>query len=155
MCEREQEIIPPPPHYDEIGGVRILWPVSLLEQRMLRVSLSFLDHSRHHQAITYALESVIEDGLKDDFGSGGEAIIRQWQRLYPTLPETFDKLDTRAALFSSWNKRDRRRRLVALLATFDQMYDSLHAMGRRRAAYHPRSWRTGPMRNGQIHAGDA
>ena len=46
--ERQREIISPPPHYDEMGlryGVQVLWPVLLLQQRMLRGSLAYLDHS--------------------------------------------------------------------------------------------------------------
>jgi len=130
--EGQREIIPRPRHQKSLGeryGVRILWPVLLLQQRILRVSLAFLDHSRRHQAITYALESVIEDGLQEDFGNESPAIIEQWQRLDPTYPDIVDKLDTRCALFCSWSNRDRKRRLAALLASFGPLYALAPAAG--------------------------
>jgi hypothetical protein len=61
--ERQREVIQPPKHFEEIGvryGVQILWPVLLLQQRLLRQSLAFLSHTAKTQAITYALEAVIE-----------------------------------------------------------------------------------------------
>lgn len=54
--EQQREILAPPQGYEEMGtryGVQILWPVLLLQQRTLRVSLGYLDHSKRHQAITY------------------------------------------------------------------------------------------------------
>jgi len=67
--ERQREVIRPPKHFEEIGvryGVQILWPVLLLQQRLLRQSLAFLSHTAKTQAITYALEAVIEDALRED-----------------------------------------------------------------------------------------
>ncbi len=54
--ERQREILEPPEHYEELGiryGVKILWPVLLLQQRMLRSSLGYLDHATKTQAIAY------------------------------------------------------------------------------------------------------
>src|SRR3546814_8328701 len=81
-------------------GVQILWPVLLVQHRMLRVSLGYLDHAKRHQAITYALEAVIEEGLREDFGSQGQAVIDLWQRLDPVDPAMFDRLDSRTAIRS-------------------------------------------------------
>ena len=114
----QREVIPPPEGNEASGvryGVRILWPVLLVQQRVLRVSLGFLDHSRRHQAITYALESVIEEALRADFGHDYPAVAEQWMRLDPTHVDLIDKLDARGALFSAWHKRDRKRRFPALL----------------------------------------
>lgn len=125
----EREILPAPQGYEEMGtryGVRILWPVLLVQHRMLRVSLGYLDHAKRHQAITYALEAVIEEGLREDFGSQGQAVIDLWQRLDPVDPAMFDRLDSRTAIFCSWTKAERRRRFVALLASFDRMYESIY-----------------------------
>ena len=36
-------------------GVQILWPVLLLQQRLLRASLAYIDHGRRHQAIISTL----------------------------------------------------------------------------------------------------
>lgn len=55
--------------FEEIGvryGVLILWPVLWLQHRLLRRSLAFLDDRAKSQAITYALEAVIDDALRED-----------------------------------------------------------------------------------------
>ncbi|HEL5340020.1 TPA: hypothetical protein UOJ00_003017 [Stenotrophomonas maltophilia] len=127
--EQQRETLPPPAGYEEIGvryGVQILWPVLLVQQRTLRVSLAYLDHSRRHQAITYALEAVIEEGLMEDFGASGEMLIKWWQRLDPTHPSLLEQIDNRGAIFCSWSKAERRRRLAQLLASFDPMYESYY-----------------------------
>jgi hypothetical protein len=123
--EQQREILQPPEGYEEIGvryGVQILWPVLLVQQRMLRVSLGYLDHSRRHQAITYALEAVIEAGLREDFGAQGQTMVDQWLRLDPT-PDIFDRLNSRGAMFCSWSKAERERRFASLLLSFDPMYE--------------------------------
>ncbi len=123
--ERQREILQPPEGEEEIGvryGVEILWPVLLVQQRMLRVSLGYLDHSRRHQAITYALEAVIEAGLREDFGAQGQTMVDQWLRLDPT-PDIFEKLDSRGAMFCSWSKAERERRFGSLLLSFDPLYE--------------------------------
>lgn len=134
--EQQREILPPPEGYEEMGtryGVQILWPVLLLQQRMLRVSLGYLDHSKRHQAITYALEAVIEEGLREDFGQEGQTMVDLWHRLDPAHPGTFDKLDSRGAIFCSWTKAERKRRFAGLLASFDPMYASDYASRAGRA----------------------
>lgn len=53
--EQQLEILSPPEDHKAKGlryGVEILWPVLLLQQRMLKVSLGHIDYSRKHQAIT-------------------------------------------------------------------------------------------------------
>src|SRR3546814_12585912 len=99
-------------------GVQILWPVLLVQHRMLRVSLGYLDHAKRHQAITYALEAVIAAGLREDFGSQGQAVIDLWQRLDHVDPALFGRLDRRTALFSSWTTAERRSRLSPVLHSF-------------------------------------
>lgn len=66
--ERQRQIIQPPNIFKEIGvryGVRILW----LQHRLLRRSLAFLGDQAKSQAITYALEAVIDDALRENFGA--------------------------------------------------------------------------------------
>ena len=112
--EQQREIIQPPEHFEEIGvryGVAILWPVLLPQQRMLRESLAWIDHGKKYQAITYALEAVIEEALREDFGSREPAVTEAWQRLDPAHPGFFERLHTRGALFCSWTK-SRRRQLL-------------------------------------------
>lgn len=68
--EQQREVLQPPQHYKEVGvryGVKILWPVLLPQNRMLRLSLAFLNHSAKTQAIAYALEAIIEEALREYF----------------------------------------------------------------------------------------
>lgn len=135
--ERQREILQPPKGYEEIGvryGVAILWPVLLVQHRMLRVSLGYLDHSRRHQAITYSLEATIEDGLREDFPGQGQSLIDYWQRLDPTS-DIFERLDSRGALFCSWTKTERERRFASLMLSFDTLYEYSSSLpGYRQAA---------------------
>jgi len=105
-------------------GVKILWPVLLLQHRMLRLSLAFLSHSATTQAITYALEGIIEEALREDCGAQAESVIALWRRLDPAQPEVFEMLRSRGAIFSSWTKAQRKTNFLELLASFDPMYQS-------------------------------
>lgn len=57
--ERQLEVIKAPENCPEIGtrfGVKILWPVLLVQCRMLRSSMSYIDTTKWHQAVAYNLE---------------------------------------------------------------------------------------------------
>jgi len=128
--ERQREILEPPEHYEEIGvryGARILWPVLLLQQRLLRSSLAYLDHTAKTQAIAYALEAIIEEAVLEDFQSQGKDIITAWKRINPAHPDVFDMLDSRGGLFCSWTKAERKRKFLQLLISFEPLYDSYYA----------------------------
>lgn len=127
--EQQREIIPPPDGHEEIGtrfGVEILWPVLMVQQRLLRVSLSYMDHSKRHQAVTYALEALMEDAVAEDFGGRAARIYQLWQRIDPASPWPMAKLDSRGAVFSSWTKAERKRHFADLLESFDPLYPSLY-----------------------------
>lgn len=129
--EQQREVLQPPQHHEEMGvryGVKILWPVLLLQHRMLRLSLAFLNHSAKTQAIAYALEVVIEEALREDFGAQGERAIALWQRLDPAQPDVFDMLRSRGAIFCSWTKTQRKTNFLQLLTSFDPMYDSYYVL---------------------------
>ena len=129
--ERQREIIPPPKHNEEIGvryGVQILWPVLMLQQRLLRQSLAFLNHTAKTQAITYGLEAVIEEALREDFGAQAGHIIDLWQRLDPAQSEVFDMMNSRGGIFCSWTKAQRKAGFAQLLLSFDPMYDRFYPM---------------------------
>ncbi|QIB39610.1 hypothetical protein G3A56_16745 (plasmid) [Rhizobium oryzihabitans] len=116
--ERQREVIQPPKHIEEIGvryGVQILWPVLMLQQRLLRQSLAFLNHTAKTQTIAYALEAVIEDALREDFGAQAGHIIDLWQRLDPAQPEVFEMIDSRGQSFPHGRKRNGR---LALRSSF-------------------------------------
>ena len=129
--ERQREVIQPPKHFEEIGiryGVQILWPVLMLQQRLLRQSLAFLNQASKTQAIAYALEAVIEDALREDFGAQAGHIIDLWQRLDPAQAEVFDMINSRGGIFCSWTKVQRKARFAQLLSSFDPMYDRFYPM---------------------------
>jgi hypothetical protein len=129
--ERQREVIQPPKHFEEIGvryGVQILWPVLILQQRLLRQSLAFLNHTAKTQAITYALEAVIEDALREDFGAQAENIIALWQRLNPAQSQVFNMMNSHGGIFCSWTKAQRKSGFVQLLSSFDPMYDRFYTM---------------------------
>jgi len=129
--EQQREILRAPEPYEEMGiryGVRILWPVLLLQQRMLRTSLAYLDHTAKTQAIAYALEATVEEALLEDFRTQGMDAARLWQRINPAQPQVFELLQGRGAIFCSWTKAERKRRFLQLLTSFDPMYDSYYAL---------------------------
>ncbi|ULJ76185.1 hypothetical protein L2W42_27550 (plasmid) [Rhizobium gallicum] len=128
--EQQREILQSPQHFEEIGlryGVKILWPVLLLQHRLLRLSLAFLSHSAKTQSITYALEAIIEEALLEDFGAQAKRAIDLWQRLDPAQPVVFDMLQSRGAIFCSWTKAQRKAAFLQLLTSFDPMYESYYA----------------------------
>lgn len=123
--ERERQIIDPPEHFPEIGvryGVEILWPVILVQSRMLRASLAFFDSNKQQQALTYALEWVLEGAIAQEFKSEAQLLIHHWNRIDPAHPWAEEKLDSRGALFCSWSKAERRKKLPGLIASLDPMY---------------------------------
>lgn len=88
--EQQREVLQPPQHCEAMGvryGVKILWPVLLLQHRMLRLSLAFLSHSAKTQAIAYALEAIIEEALREGFGAQAGSVIALWRRPDPAQPK--------------------------------------------------------------------
>ncbi|GEC33921.1 hypothetical protein N181_29300 [Sinorhizobium fredii USDA 205] len=129
--EQQREVLQPPQHYEEMGvrfGVKILWPVLLLQHRLLRLSLAFLNHSAKTQAIAYALEAIIDEALREDFGAQAERAVALWQRLNPAQPSVFEMLQSRGAIFCSWTKSQRKANFLQLLTSFDPMYDSYYTL---------------------------
>jgi len=127
--ERQRETIEPPAHFEEIGvryGVNILWPVLLVQQRIMRASLAYIDSSALDQAMTYALESVIEVAIKADFPASSADIIELWKQL-PTDLRGVAKLHSRGGLFCSWSKIERARKFKNLLASFSSAYEFSYA----------------------------
>lgn len=114
--EHKREVIQPPAEFPHIGalfGVEIVWPALLAQQRLLRLSLAYIDHGKRHQAITYALEAVVEDGLKEAFGDEAQTILNQVDRM---LEDELDALIDGNEKFLSWDAVQRKRHLVDLLA---------------------------------------
>ena len=114
--EHKREVIPPPEEFPQMGtlcGVEIIWPALLAQQRLLRLSLAYIDHGKHHQAIAYALEAVVEDGLKEAYGEDAQDILHQVNCM---LPNELDGLLEGNERFLGWDEPQRRRHLIDLLA---------------------------------------
>ena len=127
--EQQREILEAPHEYEEMGlqyGVQQILPVILLQHRMMRTSLGYFDHSKMHQAMTYALEDVLENVVREIFKGDAQAIIDRWQWIDPAYPGVFDLLYGRTGLFCSWTKSERRKRFINLLESFDTHYETSH-----------------------------
>ncbi|CCD36345.1 unnamed protein product [Candidatus Paraburkholderia kirkii UZHbot1] len=77
--------------------------------------------------ITYALEAVIEEGLREDFGAQGQTMVDRWLRLDPAA-DIFEKLNSRGAMFCSWSKAERERGFASLRLSFDALYEVYPAL---------------------------
>jgi hypothetical protein len=111
----------------EVGaryGVEFLWPAILVQSRQLRDSLAYIDHTKEHQAVTYGLESILEDAISREFEGKSEAIRTEWQRLQPSQSFLEDNVETRVAQFAAWASSERQRGLAGLLASLDPIYPS-------------------------------
>lgn len=127
--EKQRKVLKAPTHSPEIGirfGVEILWPVILVQSRVLRVSMGFIPSTKLQQAIAYNLEAVIESALEHDFGDQWRAVERRWEMIDPAHPWALDKFESRGAIFCSWTKAERKKRIVGLLASLDPMYPSFY-----------------------------
>lgn len=132
--EQRREVLKPPKDFPEVGirfGVQVLWPVLLVQCRILRSSLAFMDTTKMQQAVAYNLEAVIESALAEDFGPESEVLIDRWMMINPAHPWPEEKLDSRGAIFCSWTKAERRERLAGLLASLDPMYPTTYPIWSR------------------------
>ena len=127
--EGQRKIIQPPSHMPEIGvryGVEILWPVLLIQCRMLRASLAYFDSTKQQQAVAYALEDVIEGALEEAFGLDAKIVMERWYHIDPAHPWPEEKLISRGAQFCMWTGSERRVKFAGLLASFDPMYPAAY-----------------------------
>lgn len=128
-CEQQRQVLKPPKHSEEIGvryGVEILWPVLLVQCRMLRASLAGFDSTKRHQAVTYALEDTIERAIDEAFGAGAKLAKERWYLIDPSHPFAEQKLMSRGAQFSIWTGTQRKAGLAGLLASLDPMYPAIY-----------------------------
>jgi hypothetical protein len=96
-------------------GVKMSWPVLLMEARMLRVALGYVDHSKWHQAVTWTLEAVIEDALRDDFKEEAENILRRLTGLNWMPSSKSDTIKDVFCMYDSWPPSKRKKELARLL----------------------------------------
>lgn len=111
---------------DKLFGFNILWPVLLLQTRMLRDSLSWFDSTKTQQSATFTLEAAVEAGLDADFENQAPQIRAAYLRLDPAheWPET--KIHSRGAQYSMWNAKQRREGLLNVLESLDPMYPAIY-----------------------------
>ena len=131
--EGQRQVLQPAPHAPEIGiryGVEMLWPMLLMQSRMLRASLAYFDSDKQQQSLAYALELVIETAIAQELKSQADIITYRWSRIDPAIPWPEQKINGRSALFCSWSKAERLKKLPDLLASLDPMYTLFyeHAM---------------------------
>jgi len=129
--ERQREIIEPPESFEEQGvryGVKILWPELLTQHRILRTSLGFIDHGKIHQAVTYALESVIETAIEEDFKEIASLITSCWLNLDPGTPFLEENIKSRTAQFCAWSKHERKKQMADLLVSLTSSYPLIYKM---------------------------
>lgn len=115
-------------------GVEILWPVLLVQSRQLRDSLSFIDHTKEHQAMAWELESVIEQAIETEFENQAAEIKTEWERLSTNQAFVEENAMTRAAQFAAWGNVERREGLAGLLASLNPMYSMLYPLWVRNGA---------------------
>lgn len=127
--EGQRQVLEPPELFPELGvryGVEVLWPVILLQCRMLRTSLAYFDSSKEQQAITYSLESVLEEALGLEFKADAPALLEAWNNIDPAHPWAEEKLNSRGALFCSWSKGVRQKKLWGLLVSLNPLYPIIY-----------------------------
>jgi hypothetical protein len=123
--EQQRRVLKADEHTPEIGmrlGVEQLWPVLLFQVRLLRQALAWIPHSKGDQALTYALEHVVETGLASAFSDGAGPIIAAWHDLNANRVDADENLHSRGGLFSAWSKVERKRYLAGLIQSFNPMY---------------------------------
>jgi hypothetical protein len=132
--ERSRDVIEPPTHSPEIGvryGVKVIWPMLLLQTRQLRDALTWGPTTSMDQAMTYALEALVEAAVTQEFGVHAPAILSAYQRITPRSPGVVARHKPLCAMFCSWSEADRQKRMATLMQAFDPMHDVLHDMFER------------------------
>lgn len=91
------------------------WPALLIQAAMLRQSLAFLVHSKDDQAITYALEAVIEKALAEDFETYAPAIIHAWKTVDVSRFTQQRNINEIIAPYFTWSPEQRAEHLESMV----------------------------------------
>lgn len=127
--EKQRQIIEPPQFYEEIGtrfGVEILWPTLFLYSALLRGSLAFMDSSKQHQAMTYALEYLIENAVKTIFPENSEDILDQWEHINVKHPFALEAINSRGYAFCKMTGAKRKSHLSGIVASLSPTYNIMY-----------------------------
>jgi hypothetical protein len=112
-------------------GFEILWPTLLIQSRMYREALGFIDSGKHHQVLAYSLEATVEEGLAQDFASRSGVIQEAYRMLDPGHPFLESKATSRIEHWYRWNKKEREARILELLESLDPSFESMYQYGMR------------------------
>ncbi len=135
--ERQRDIIKPRRYAADAGvwyGVNVLWPVFLVQVRLLREAMGFMPTDERDQGLAFLLEHATLAGLKADIG--GNEIVTQWRRLRCNPASVTVRVDARAGIFLSWSDTERKTGLGQILDSFDPMFEFDYERG-------PKSWQAG------------
>ncbi len=97
-------------------AANVIWPELLVTSRVLRDSLAYIDHGKRHQAMAYALEAVIEDAVREDFGAGADEVLALWACIDGHDEGLVERLDDIAEPYLAMTAAQRAARLHKLLA---------------------------------------
>ncbi|PHV10018.1 DUF6904 family protein [Chitinimonas sp. BJB300] len=113
-----------------IYGVKILWPVLLIQMSLLRRAMGSIPTNRHDQAVMYELEHVVESALRAATPATADDVLHASFRAGTasyTHIETL--LDSRCYYFIKLPAKERQHLLAKLMETFDPVYQSLAEVG--------------------------
>ena len=111
------------PVESSLVGFEILWPTILVQCRMLREALAFIDNSKRHQVLAYSLEVIVDEALPLDFPTNHSQVHRAYQAIDPAHPFLESKASSRIEHWYRWKKKERKARLVELLESLDPMFE--------------------------------
>jgi hypothetical protein len=138
-CEGRGEVIRPDPLSPGTGvryAVEMLWPTMLVQLRIMRASLAFMNSSKQQQGFTYLLEAVAESAISEAFGQKAPDVLDAWQRLDPAHQWLEESFDGRGVQFCRWNSAQRKSGMSGLLTSLDPMYHTLYPMLVERGVKH-------------------
>lgn len=126
--EEMRDVIQPPKNNPQIGvryGVKIIWPILLIQARLLREGLAWGPSTSADQACTYDLEAVIESALADQFPKTDRKIRNIVANLNTSFDALIEKIDPLSGMFCSWDKKTRKERLHLMMTAFDPLHETV------------------------------
>jgi len=109
-----------------VFGVKILWPVLLLQVAVLRTAMAYITSSKLDQALIFELEYVVESAISEVMPVNAGEIISLMRNLGSLSCAHIEELiDSRCVYFIELPSKSRLRELPKLMASFDEMYGFL------------------------------
>ncbi|WP_052742180.1 DUF6904 family protein [Kiloniella litopenaei] len=126
--QREREVTSVESFEDsyKLYGVKIIWPVLLLQISVLRNAMGFLPTTRSDQAIMFDLESTIEAALKKAIPNDADKIFELLGVIGSEKLEHLEKIYlSKCKKYVSLSTRQRLKTLLPLLQTMSSSYNLL------------------------------